>query len=64
MHKIHVLALNTNPKNKGNAFVLLQDAIKGCESMGATTESVSVKGKKLTPCQGCSICQSGKICPV
>ncbi len=36
MRKIHVLALNTSPRNKGNTFVLLQEAIKGCESMGTS----------------------------
>ncbi len=64
MQKIHVLALNTSPKSKGNTSALLQEAIKGCESVGATTENISIKGKKLTPCQGCSVCQSGKSCPL
>ncbi len=64
MKKMHVLALNTSPKSNGNTFALLQEAIKGCESLGATTEIVSVKGKQLTPCQGCSVCQSCKKCPL
>ncbi len=64
MQNIHVLALCTSPRKNGNTYTLVEEAIKGCKSVGATAEIISIKGKKLTPCQGCSVCQNGKICPL
>jgi len=41
---------------KGNTSKLIQEVLKGAESMGAVNETIFLKGDTVAPCRGCDVC--------
>jgi len=41
---------------KGNTSKLIQEVLKGAESMGAVNETIFLKGDTVASCHGCDVC--------
>ena len=48
-----VIILNASPRKNWNTAKLLQEAQKGAESAGATTEFINLYDLKFTGCRSC-----------
>lgn len=53
----HVIILNASPRKTCNTAQLLQQAQKGAESVGATTEYINLYDLKFTGCRSCLACK-------
>jgi multimeric flavodoxin WrbA len=52
-----VLVLLGSPRKNGSTATLAQQLIKGAEDAGAQVESIYLNAQKVSPCQGCYVCQ-------
>ena len=55
-----VLAINGSPRKNGNTEILLNVVLKEVEAAGATTELISIGGKKIKGCVACMKCKKEK----
>lgn len=61
----HVLGVSCSPRPNGGTAVMVQGAVLGAlEVPGTTSEYVSLAGKRITPCNGCSPCLAAGHCVV
>jgi len=52
-----ILVIQGSPRGKeGNTEIIVNQFLKGAASMGAQTEIIHLKGKKIKPCSGCFTC--------
>ena len=52
-----ILAIQGSPRGKaGNTEFVLHEFLKGAESVGARSETIYLKEKKIKPCKGCFTC--------
>jgi len=59
---IKMLGLSASPRH-GNTEILVKEALRSAESLGAETQLVSFVGKEIKPCIACNRCRTGeKIC--
>ena len=55
------IAFCGSPRKKGNTETLVNEAIKGIESVGHTVETFYLNAMNIKPCQGCGGCyQTGE----
>jgi multimeric flavodoxin WrbA len=47
---------------KGNTAKLINEVLKGAESMGAVNETIFLKGDTVAPCRGCDVCHVKGFC--
>lgn len=47
---------------KGNTAKLINEVLKGAESIGAVHETIFLKGDTLAPCRGCDVCHVKGFC--
>ena len=47
---------------KGSTAKLVNEVLKGAESMGATHETIILKGDTVAPCRGCDLCHIKGFC--
>lgn len=47
---------------KGNTAKLVNEVLKGAESMGAVNETIFLKGDSVAPCRGCDVCHVKGVC--
>lgn len=47
---------------KGNTTKLVNEVLKGAESMGAVNETIFLKGDSVAPCRGCDVCHVKGFC--
>lgn len=59
-----VLGIACSPRASGNSDLLVQKALAGAESAGATVELIALRELDLTPCQECNACLSSGECPL
>lgn len=59
-----VLGISASPRTGGNTELLLKKALEGAESAGARVEFVSLRDKKLQPCNACRKCYKDGKCPI
>ncbi|MDI6776011.1 MAG: NAD(P)H-dependent oxidoreductase [Syntrophales bacterium] len=57
-----VLGLHGSPRKNGNTAHLLASFLAETEKLGARIHSLPVAEKKITPCQGCRICEREGFC--
>ena len=53
----HVMILNASPRKNWNTAQLLQEAQKGAEAAGATTDFIHLYDLKFTGCRSCLACK-------
>ncbi len=59
-----VLGVACSPRAGGNSDLLLQKALAGAESAGASIELLSLRDAEMVPCQECNACLSSGECPL
>ena len=59
-----VLGIVGSPRKGGNTEILVEEALAAAHEAGAQTELVSVAGKNITPCDGCSSCRRAGVCHI
>lgn len=47
---------------KGSTAKLMREVLKGAESLGATNETIVLKGDTVSPCRGCDVCHIKGFC--
>ena len=57
-----VLGISTSPRKGGNTDLMLDDALEGARSRGATTEKVHVPSLDINPCRECNACYEAGEC--
>ncbi len=59
-----VLGIVCSPRKGGNTEILVKEALASAREAGAQTELVSVVGKNISPCDGCSSCRETNVCHI
>lgn len=59
-----VLGIYGSPRKNGNSDLLLNEALKGAESMGAETESIRSFELKMSGCHECGACDKTGVCVI
>lgn len=59
-----VLGISASPREKGNTDILLDKALEGAKSKGASTEKIILNKLKFSPCQECEIMADDGLCLV
>ena len=60
----NVLIISTSPRKNSNSESLAAAFARGAEEAGNKVELVSLRGKKISFCQGCFICQEKLRCVI
>jgi multimeric flavodoxin WrbA len=55
-----VLGINGSPRARGSTAYAMARALQVLQAEGIETESVSLAGRDLTPCDGCFACRRGE----
>src|SRR5260221_4300437 len=60
---VHVLGVSASPRANGGTSVLVQAALLGAHEVAeTTTEYVTLAGKTVHPCDGCTACLRAGRC--
>lgn len=59
-----VLAISGSLRKRSNTAVLVEEALTGAREMGAETETISLIGKNIHPCDGCYGCRKTGKCHI
>ena len=59
-----VLGIVCSARKNGNTQLLVEEALAAAREVGAETELVSVIGKNISPCDGCSSCRQTDVCRI
>lgn len=54
---MNILGINGSPRKKWNTFALLNEALKGAESQGASTELINLYDLNYKGCRSCFACK-------
>ena len=54
---MHVIAINGSPRKNWNTATLLNKALEGASSQGATTELIHLYGLNFKGCVSCFACK-------
>lgn len=57
---MHVLAISTSPRAKGNTTQLLDHMLQRSAKQGASTEMISLSGKSIVGCRACGACRKNQ----
>lgn len=57
-----VLAVIGSPRKGGNTQALVEEAVRGAESAGATCETVTIASLAINPCRACEGCKKTNKC--
>ncbi|MDN5347144.1 MAG: hypothetical protein PWP65_708 [Clostridia bacterium] len=57
-----VIGIIGSPRRGGNTEIIMQEALKVCQSEGLETELVHLAELNITPCQECLFCKKAKEC--
>src|SRR3989338_242360 len=61
---MNVLGISSSPRKGGNSDVLLDEALAGASSAGATVAKIVLNDLTFRPCQECGGCDTTGICVV
>ena len=61
---IRILGICASPRRGGNTEILLDAALSGAASAGASVEKIVLNELCLRPCQGCDACAKGLRCVI
>lgn len=59
-----ILAISTSLHVKSNSEILLDAFVKGAKESGNDVEKISLKGKNISFCKGCCVCQKTLKCVI
>lgn len=59
-----VIGIVCSPRKEGNTEILVKEALASAQEEGAQTELISVIGKNIAPCDGCSSCFKTGVCHI
>ncbi len=59
---VKIIGICGSPRKGGNSEILLKEALKGAEEVGAETEIIFLREKKIEMCDGCCECDTTKKC--
>jgi multimeric flavodoxin WrbA len=59
---VKVLGICLSPRKGGNSEILLQEALRGANELGAKTVFLSARKMRIKPCIGCGHCGKEGIC--
>lgn len=57
-----VLAINGSPRARGNSDILCDEFLRGAEDAGHQIEKISLRDKRVSPCQACYACFKTGFC--
>jgi multimeric flavodoxin WrbA len=57
-----ILGIVGSPRRNGNTEILIDEALRGAEEAGASSEKVILNELNITPCQACDACQKNSKC--
>ena len=57
---VHILGIVGSPRRGGNTEIIVKNALKAAETIGAETDIVLLSEKRVEPCIACGACSSGK----
>ena len=57
-----VLGISTSPRGGGNSDLLVQEALRGAESVGGRAEYVALRQLTIAPCYACGRCRETGRC--
>ena len=60
----NVLIISTSPRVRSNSDALADAFLAGAQQAGHTVEKVSLRGKKISFCQGCMACMKLQKCVI
>ena len=61
MH-VYIIAINGSPRKNGNTAALLNKALEGASSQGATTEMINLYDLNFKGCMSCFACKLKALC--
>jgi len=61
---VKILGISCSPREGGNTEILLGEAMAGVQDEDMTAELISLAGKTINPCDGCSDCVPGGSCHI
>ncbi len=64
MEPVKILAISTSPRRGGNTERLLDEAVKGAESLGANVEKLVLRDFKVGPCMEIYACDKNGECAI
>ena len=59
-----VLGIYGSPRKNGNSDLLLQEALKGAQSLGAETQTIRSFDLKISGCHECGACDKTGVCVI
>lgn len=59
-----VLVISSSPRKDGNSDVLCEQFAKGAKESGHEVEKISLRKKKIAPCQACYACMEHHACAI
>ncbi len=59
---VRILGIAGSPRLNGNTSIMLEEALKGARSAGATVNKIVVCNRDFYPCQGCNDCRRTGRC--
>ncbi len=62
MNKVKILGVGGSPRKNGNTDVLLDNFLKGAESVGAETKKILLRNHSIESCIGCEACRKDGTC--
>ena len=60
--KMLILGIAASPRRGGNSEILLDEALRGAQSVGANVEKKVLQDMRIAPCQECYNCHSKGEC--
>ncbi|MFC1940458.1 flavodoxin family protein [Chloroflexota bacterium] len=53
-----------SPRKNGNTEIITRHILKAISEEGIEAELIRLAGRDIRPCDACTACRSGKICPI
>ncbi|MFC2033377.1 flavodoxin family protein [Chloroflexota bacterium] len=61
---MYIIGISCSPRKSGNTELLVGQALSGAAHEGAQTELITLSGKDIRPCDGCSTCLKTGVCHI
>lgn len=61
---MRILGIVCSPRQGGNTEILVKEALEAARNAGAETELILVADKRITPCDGCGVCEENGTCRI
>lgn len=62
MANVRVLGISSSPRASGNTAILVEECLRGAESIGEVeTRYLSLRGKRISPCIACDKCNTDGV---